>query len=415
MVTRMRTRHLPVIALAALLVLLPRAVPLGAAQDSTYQAGFHRWRAADNGFRAWTMSGVAVGKGGLQIDASSAKAGTDPHAPGTYHGRNFYNGGSYVAGEATSPEMTTSFPFFEAIPSWNAETPAGTWIETLLRARVGSRWTKWYNLGVWASDTSVVQRHSIEAQRDADGDVSTDTLVLSKNAPADAYQAMVRLFTAAKGTTPTVRNMSVAFSLSRPKKAAASATSMTTENRAAWGTKLSVPTCSQMVYKDGGNVWCSPTSSSMVLGFWGIDPGACEQRVRKAVAGVYDFVYDGHGNWPFNTAYAASRGLEAYALRFTSLADVEPWVKAGVPVVFSFSWRKNELTGAAVPSSNGHLAVIVGFDPSGNPIVNDPAAATDAAVPRVYQRAELEAVWLTGSGGLVYLIYPAGHKVPVLR
>jgi hypothetical protein len=107
--------------------------------------------------------------------------------------------------------------------------------------------------------------------------------------------------------------------------------------------------------------------------------------------------------------------MEAYVLRFTSLADVEPWIAAGVPVVFSFSWRNNELAGAAVPSSNGHLSVIVGFDGSGNPIVNDPAAASDAAVQRVYQRSELEAVWLTGSGGIVYLIHPAGHKVPTLR
>ena len=406
----MRTRHLPAIALTALLVLLPRAVPLGAGQGGAYQAGFHRWRAANAAFGDWTMRGVAVRKDGLQIDPIAAKAGTDSHAPGTYHGHNFYNGGSYVVGEATSPEMTTPFAFFEAIASWNAETPAGTWIETLLRARVGSRWTKWYSMGVWASDTALVQRHSIESQGDADGNVSTDTLVLKQIAPAGAYQAMVRLFTAAKGTTPTVRNVGVAFSLPHPAKTPVSA-----GNRAAWGTSLSLPRCSQMVYPNGGHVWCSPTSTSMVLGFWGIDPGACGPRVRTAVSGVYDYVYDGHGNWPFNTAYAAARGLEAYALRFTSLADVEPWIEAGVPVIFSFSWRNHELAGAAVPSSNGHLAVIVGFDGSGNPIVNDPAAASDAAVQRVYQRSELEAVWLTGSGGLVYLIYPAGHKVPALR
>ena len=86
--------------------------------------------------------------------------------------------------------------------------------------------------------------------------------------------------------------------------------------------------------------------------------------------------------------------------------EIERWVSQGVPVIFSFSWNKGELTGAAIPSSNGHLAVVVGFDLQGNPIVNDPAAATDQEVQRTYLRSELEALWLASSGGTVYLIYP---------
>jgi hypothetical protein len=167
-----------------------------------------------------------------------------------------------------------------------------------------------------------------------------------------------------------------------------------------------------MVYPDGGEVWCSPTSTSMVLGYWGTDPGPCEPRVRAAVEGVYDVIYDGHGNWPFNTAYAAARGYEAYVARFSSMAQIEPWVAAGVPVVVSFAWGKNDLTGAAIPSSSGHLAVVVGFDASGNPIVNDPAAAADADVQRTYLRSEFESLWLEKSGGTSYLIYPSGHAVP---
>ena len=99
--------------------------------------------------------------------------------------------------------------------------------------------------------------------------------------------------------------------------------------------------------------------------------------MRAAVDGVYDRIYDGHGNWVFNTAYAATHGFTASVRRFASLDEVEPWVAAGVPVVFSFAWGKGDLTGAAIDSSNGHLAVIVGFDDAGNPIVNDPAAAAD--------------------------------------
>jgi len=169
-----------------------------------------------------------------------------------------------------------------------------------------------------------------------------------------------------------------------------------------------------MVYPDGGEVWCSPTSTSMVLGYLNSGAGTCEDRVRAAVEGVYDWVYDGHGNWPFNTAYAASQGYEGYVARLTSLNRAEEYIAAGVPVIMSIAWGKGDLTGSSIDSTNGHLFVLVGFDASGNPIVNDPASPTDAAVQRTYMRSELEPLWLQASGGTVYLIYPQGASVPAL-
>ena len=57
--------------------------------------------------------------------------------------------------------------------------------------------------------------------------------------------------------------------------------------------------------------------------------------------------------------------------------DVEAWVAAGVPVIYSWAWKKGEVTGSAVSSSDGHLAVIVGFDGAGNPIVQRPRGADE--------------------------------------
>jgi hypothetical protein len=277
-----------------------------------------------------------------------------------------------------------------------------------MRAKLDGRWTKWYNLGIWAADTGTIQRHSVRLQGDNDGYVAVDTLVLTnKKAPANAFQIKLRLFSADGAAIPSVRNLSVAYSTSVSKKPVLSA-----GDPVRWNTLLPVPECSQMVYPDGGNVWCSPTSTSMVMGFWGFMSGECEPRVRAAVDGVYDWIYDGHGNWPFNTAYAAANGFEAYVVRFTSLDQAEAWVAAGVPVVASLAWNKGELTGAPIPSSSGHLMVIVGFDAAGNPIVNDPAAATNEDVQRTYLRSEFEALWLSASGGTVYLIYPGGTSTP---
>ncbi len=87
---------------------------------------------------------------------------------------------------------------------------------------------------------------------------------------------------------------------------------------------------------------------------------------------------------------------------------------AGVPVIMSLAWGKGDLTGADIESTNGHLIVLVGFDSSGNPIVNDPAAPSNESVQRTYLRSEFEPLWLEASSGTVYLIYPAGTTVPAL-
>jgi hypothetical protein len=386
-----------------LIALILVAVPATASASSKgpgYQTAFSRWTAETNpSLGAFGSAAVLYQGDNLTLNLVAATLGTDTSG--------MYNSGSYKVGEAEGPVLTTAFGFTEAIASWNAETPDGTWVEIQMRARYGSRWTKWYNMGVWASSTGTITRHSVSAQGDADGYVATDTLVLSaKKSTADALQLKVRLFSAGDAV-PNVSRLAVTYNNAADKKGAPSA-----GNPANWNTLLAVPECSQMVYPNGGNVWCSATSTSMVLGFWGIDPGPCETRVMNAVNGVYDYVYKGYGNWPFNTAYAASRGMEAYVVRFTGLDSVEPWVEAGVPVVVSYAWKKGELNGAPIDASNGHLGVIVGFDAKGNPIVNDPAAASDDAVQRTYQRSEFEPLWLGNSGGTVYLIYPKGFATP---
>ncbi|MFL5802999.1 MAG: peptidase C39 family protein [Roseiflexaceae bacterium] len=410
-------RHLYIVGrLAIVLLSCMMLVAPTAATGSLYNTAFARWRAVDGGFAAWQHDGVSqAADGTLRLDPLTAHPGSDPYPAGGYYGHNFYNGGSFVVGEALSPIVPTSFGFTEAIASWNADTPSGTWIETQIRAQLGNRWTKFYNLGVWAADNATIERHSVNLQGDADGFVAVDTLVLTnKKILGNAFQLKFRLFSADGIAIPTLRSAAVAISTTPVKPR-----TLTPGNPALWNRTLAVPECSQMVYPDGGEVWCSPTSTSMVLAYWGVDPGLCELRVHKAVAGVYDWVYDGHGNWPFNTAYAATQSantqtLEGYVARFTSLAAVEAWVAAGVPVVISYAWKKSDLSGAPIASSNGHLAVVVGFDAAGNPIINDPAAPDNDTVQRTYNRAELESLWLERSGGTVYLIYPSGWLVPAL-
>jgi len=369
-------------------------------------AGFARWRSVEGDLNGWERDGVRLAADGrLELDLTTAHTESDPYPPGGYYGHNFYNGGSFQVGAAHSPVMTAPVSFAEAVASWNADTPPGSWVETLVRARLGARWTKWYNLGIWAADTSTVERHSVKLQGDTDAYVA----VTNDAEPVTAYQLQLRLFSADDGAIPSVRNLSFAFS-----ETLALPGTLPPGDPDLWDHVLPVPACSQMVYPDGGTIWCSPTSTAMVLEYWLHDGGSCETRVRAAVAGVYDWLYDGHGNWPFNTAYAATYGLEGYVVRFNNLAQVEKWIAADVPVIFSLAWGPGELTGAPLPSSSGHLMVLVGFDADGDPVLNDPAAPSDDTVRRTYLREEFERLWLEHTNGTVYLIYPPGWPVPDL-
>ena len=344
----MRKSRSAVLALLITLALVPVVATAG-------QSASTRWAASRGDYATWQLSGVSrAADGSLQLFPGQAWSGTDPYGPGGYYGGNYYNGGSFVQGEATSPIVTSAFGFREAIASWEATTPAGTWVETLVRVQVSGAWTKWYSLGVWTSGTSPVRRHSVASQSDTVARVSIDTLVVtSKKAAATAWQVKMRLFSADGVATPTLRASALTISTSPETRPTVPA-----GNPARWNTVLAVPSCSQMVYPDGGEVWCSPTSTAMVLKYWRGDTSACETDVRAAVSGVYDWFYGGHGNWPFNTAYAANQGFQAHVARFTSFAQLEPWIAAGVPAILSVAWGNGELTGASIPSTAGHLLVL---------------------------------------------------------
>ena len=287
--SKSRTRLYLLIAM--LFSLLPTTGTHAQGDSTSYRVETTRWRSAEDSFASWRRDRVALASGGaLQLDSPkhSGAGATDPHGP-RRRGRV-----SSLVGEAVGPVVTTSFPFSEAIPSWNAVTPAGTWIEVHLRARAGSDCTRWYNLGVWTSGPDAAMRHSVEGQADTGAYVDVDTLKLGqrgKPLTATAYQLKFRLFSKNSEALPSVMNAAVVVSRS-PRTPATPAPG----NPERWGKVLPVPECSQMVYPDGGEVWCSPTSVSMVLGYWAGRSGPCEPGVRSAVNGVYDRVYEGHGN-----------------------------------------------------------------------------------------------------------------------
>jgi hypothetical protein len=340
----------------------------------------------------------------------------------SYHAFPLPRGG-VTRGTWTSPWFATGFGFTELVSSWNAATPTGSWIEVHMRALTDNgTQTKWYTMGRWTYGDADIQRTSVGGQGDADGFVSIDTF-FAKDHLLTAYQLSVTLF----GTGAKVTRLGAVAS--DPVNTNPYVPSTTTMTRAV---DLRVASYSQEIhagqypqFDGGGEAWCSPTSTSMLVAYWGRGPapadyayvladypGIADPWVDYAARYTFDYHYDGAGNWPFNTAYAAHFGLESEVTQLHSLAEAEQFVKAGIPLVASIAFQPNKLDGFLFRGTDGHLLVIGGFTASGDVISYDPASPSDATVRHVYDRAQFEKAWMTATGGIVYVIHPASVPLP---
>ena len=358
--------------------------------------------------------GVALSGGALVLEPSGLPDGTytDPYARATV---------PYEYGTWTSDWTTAPFPLDELIASWSAATPVGTWIEVEAQLRGTGRETKWYRLALWAAGDEDIRRTTIRGQDDRDASVAFDTIVRVRSAPPlDGHRLRLTLYRrTGSSATPRVAALSAMVSrtsrYSIPSPWSGSAV------------ELPVPPQSQEThaghypeYDGGGEAWCSPASTAMVLRSFGTGPSAADLaqfpggghadgNVDHAARYTFDWNYSGAGNWPFNTAYAAGYGLDAFVTRLRSLAEAQRFIEAGIPLIASIN---GVLPGFLFTATNGHLLVISGFTANGDVVSHDPAALSNAEVRKVYPRAGFERVWLQGSGGVVYVIRPPSVPLP---
>jgi len=304
-----------------------------------------------------------------------------------------------------SPVIRTREAWDEAVISWNVEPADGAGLGIEAQAWLGdgspgseNRWTRWYRLGDWSLDGEVpVRRTSVAGETDADGRVNTDTLALRK--PGWGVRVRVRLLGTLAKEPVRLRWITVALGDSRkviePRE----------PYRRAWGTTLEVPERSQVAYLDG-QAWCSPTSVSMILGWWAqrLNRPELERDVPEVARGVDDPGWPGTGNWPFNTAYAGSfPKMRACACWLRDLRDVEKLIARGIPVVLSVNAPM--LRGKPRLPNHGHLVIAVGFTDEGDVVVNDPWARLEEGqrVRRIYRREHVESAWAV-SRRLAYLV-----------
>ncbi|KUJ58695.1 peptidase C39 family protein [Streptomyces sp. NPDC093228] len=390
--------------------------------DNRAWTSYAQWRTGSaRGVRA-----VAGPRPGVVISTPAGRTDyTDPHTGRT---------ASWEYATWTSPVHVLSVPSTEAIASWNAHTPAGTWLQAELKGTYSDGTdTPWYVMGRWAAGDQDIRRTSVDDQTDGKSDIWTDTFAISDAASGlrlAAYQLRLTLYrTPGTPLTPTVWRIG-AMGSAIPDRFTVPA------SKPGLAKELVVPRYSQEIHKgqypeydNGGEAWCSPTSSQMIIEYWGrkptpeqlswVDPSYTDPQVCHAARSTYDYQYQGCGNWPFNAAYAATfEDLQGVVTRLSSLKDLETLIAAGIPAITSQSFLKEELTGAGYGTS-GHLMTVIGFTADGDVIANDPASPSDEAVRRVYKRAEWETIWLrtkrynasgsvvSGTGGVCYLYFPA--------
>ena len=382
-------------------------------------------------FGTGTLDGLVNDQGALKLASGALPQTqyTDPFSSVAILGQHVDGSGSYVYGTWTSPVyQLNTFAFNELVSSWNSHTSQGTWIQSEVRPRLDNgHWARWYVLGRWTYNDADFHRTSLGGQGDADGFVSIDTF-FTKDHPAVAYQLRLTIFRRAglnetQAPVSVNRYSAVASNLTNQNSTFPSPTDMNGQM-----VDLNVPMFSQEThhgeypeFDNGGEAWCSPTSTAMVVHYWGAPyiptdlawVGFADPEVDYTARYVYDYHYQGAGNWPFNTAYAAERGLVSDVTQLHNLREAEPFIRAGVPLVASVAWHSNKLDGG-IKSTNGHLMVIGGFMGNGDVIAYDPASPTNADVRHVYDREQFERAWIPASGGIVYVDRTPGHALPSL-
>lgn len=384
----------------------------------TSHVTFQAWRRGQ--FGSGVHLGTAPVVAGLGMEAAvGSRRYTDPYGDATPRD---YEWAAWV-----SPVVTPTHSFTWLVPSWNARTPGDSWLEVEARTSSdGLSWSRWFSLGRWAESDEEIHSASVEGQDAADATVATDVLEARNGVTWTSYQLRLTLLrrVGSEGA-PWVSLLGAATSLpGRDEEPGEPAGERPT------AVELDVPPYSQEIHRGeypelnaGGEAWCSPASTSMALGHWGLGPsdaelawvadGITDPVVDHAARFVFDHAYGGAGNWTFNTAYAARYGTEAFVTRLRSLDEVELFLRAGIPLVVSVSFNRADLDGAGY-DTNGHLLTVIGVDDRGDVICNDPAShgiPSNDEVRVVYKRDQFRRAWRRSSG-VTYVIHPHDVTLP---
>lgn len=292
---------------------------------------------------------------------------------------------SFSAGRQTivSDVFTTPFPFSSLFLSINYAPFSQGNILLEVQVYQERRWGDFFKLGYFSPTAKL----SFPLQQTPDGQVQTDELVLTHE--AEAYRFRIKTEGSVYPSLIAVCGVRDPFVYEEELSACLPEGSFVKE----------VAPISQMElnHPDRRRI-CSPVSLCMALNALGIPVS-----LREVMQGVFDHKADIYGNWLFNMAYAATLGTEAYVRRFGSLEELKEFITLDSLVIASVAYGKEELTGAPLETTPGHLVLIRGWG-EGKVCVADPAAERKETVLRSYEAREFAKIWLHHKKGAAYIV-----------
>lgn len=290
-------------------------------------------------------------------------------------------------GSFTSPDIALPQHFLSVVLSANFSTgsPDSLGVVGLVATRSGEDWSPWYRLLRWGATAPDMG----EIKNDT-GHVEVD--VLRFTAPARE----VRYSIAWQSSDPACRLRRVALSFQGHHEIGQARASGPS------GLPLDVPFLSQWdVSRHPPGSVCSPTCLAMVAHYYGVN--LSPDQIADL---TFDANHDIYGNWSTNMLGMSLCGFRALVEHASGPHVLDAALEERQPLITSIAFGEQQLTGAPIPRTKGHLVVVAGKTERGDYLVRDPAARGRDDW-RQYPRAEFERAWL-GHGGVFYRITPEG-------
>ena len=236
----------------------------------------------------------------------------------------------------------------EIVGSWSAisSKETGT-VELQYRVLVDGVWSDYVSYGAWKLGDKSYSKTKTTADKLVEIDLDIISVLNGKT--ASAYQYKVTFKRTEEQTSPLLRLVGSALDLGL---------SDVDVNVCSDHVEYDVPMLNQNIVPGIGNSICSPTSTTMLLKYFGhdfSDMGYTYEHEYMAHA-VYDFGASVYGNWTYNVAVMGAYGEYAYVKRFTGPNDLINHLEQIGPVALSV---KGNMQGYYTTA--GHLLVCKGY------------------------------------------------------
>lgn len=269
--------------------------------------------------------------------------------------------------------------FSELVLSWNVKNMNDSQLVFFIAVGHDNDFSKFHAMGSFKEDNN----RSISTEYDEQLSVNIDTLV-NKNENNNKIKIRINI-TPNNNKDLIIKNITVT---TKPLNSELIYDEGLLKNHL-----IDIDPLQQLSIEKIGNIICSPTSTAMVINYYGYNYSQEEMAAK-----VYDYGRKIYGNWTFNVSYAGSLdGIYSRVEYILDFSKIVNYIKNDIPVVFSITTTKlSDLDGSIMAFPSGHLIVLIGFekiDGTWYGIFNDPAEYEDSKVLRKYRMEQVLNVW----------------------